>query len=206
MNAWALVVFGTLACSACARPVLPDPRAAVLRFREAALAGDADAIYSLLDERSQRSYGRHGVARLVRDGRTELSRTAKALSERGVAIETTAELAFRDGEVAVLVAQDGQFRVQAAGALPAGARSPAEALAELRRALGRRSYPALVRVLTQESRGALEQDLRSLVQGLESPGALDIQVDGDSAEVEVVGGHWVKLKREAGVWRVKDFD
>ncbi len=61
-------------------------------------------------------------------------------------------------------------------------------------------------VLSQETRGAMESDLKSLVEGLENPDTLDVKVSGDSAVVEVPGGHQVKLRREAGVWRIQDFD
>jgi hypothetical protein len=106
----------------------------------------------------------------------------------------------------VLDLEGGHFRVSAAAGLPAGARTPAQALGELRGALARRSYAALVRVLSGETRSALEGDMRSLVEGLEHPDALDVRAHGETAEVEVPGGHKVLLKREAGVWKVVDFD
>jgi hypothetical protein len=77
-------------------------------------------------------------------------------------------------------------------------------LAGLRQALSRRSYIALVRVLSAETRGALESDVSSIVEGLQDPETLDVQVSGDDAEVELPSGHSVRLKREAGVWRVED--
>jgi hypothetical protein len=42
------------------------------------------------------------------------------------------------------------------------------------------------------------------VRGLEDAETLDVQVRGDAAEVELPGGHIVKLKRERGVWRIED--
>jgi hypothetical protein len=123
-----------------------------------------------------------------------------------VTVEARARVRFADGEAATLDVEDGAFRVEAAYALPAGARTPADALAELRRVLARRSYAGLVRVLTERARSALEADLRSLVEGLESPEGLQVDVTGDTATAEVPGGHEVKLKREGGVWRVEDFD
>ena len=69
-----------------------------------------------------------------------------------------------------------------------------------------RSYAGLMRVLTASTRAAIEQDLRSLVEGLERPETLHVEVSGDSATVGVPGGHSVKLKRDGGVWRVEDFD
>ena len=61
-------------------------------------------------------------------------------------------------------------------------------------------------MLSLETRDALETDLRSLVEGLENPQTLDVKVSGDNAVVTVPGGHQVKLKREAGVWKIQDFD
>ena len=49
-------------------------------------------------------------------------------------------------------------------------------------------------------------DVGALVNALEHPETLDIQVNGDAAEVQLPSGHRVLLKREAGVWRVLDFD
>jgi hypothetical protein len=106
----------------------------------------------------------------------------------------------------VLEVEDGKYRISAAAGLPFGARTPAAALSELRRALAQRSYAALIRVLSSDTRGAVEGDMRTLVEGLERPDALDVKVHGESAEVSVPGGHKVLLKREAGIWRVHDFD
>jgi hypothetical protein len=63
-----------------------------------------------------------------------------------------------------------------------------------------------MRVLTADTRSAAENDVRSLVRGLEHPDTLDIRVTGDTARVELPSGHSVTLKKEAGVWRVEDFD
>ena len=52
----------------------------------------------------------------------------------------------------------------------------------------------------------MENDLRSLVDGLNEPETLEVKVTGDGALVPVPGGHQVKLKRDSGVWRVDDFD
>jgi hypothetical protein len=61
-------------------------------------------------------------------------------------------------------------------------------------------------LMANDAQGALETDLGSLVSGLEHPETLDIQINGDSAEVQLPTGHLIKLKREAGIWRVLDFD
>ena len=190
----------------CARPALPDPRAAAQKYARAAERGDADAIHAMLTSKAQRSYGRPGTRRMVAESRRELARQGRALAAKDSTIQTSARVRFADGEQAELQVEGGDFKIRSAAALPAGARTPVQALQELRAALARRSYGSLMRVLGTDTRSALENDLRSLVDGLEQPETLDVRVSGDRAEVEVPGGHSVKLKREAGVWRVEDFD
>jgi len=73
-----------------------------------------------------------------------------------------------------------------------------------KKALARRSYPALLRVLSSKARTAVEMDLRSLEAGLADPKTLDVKVTGDRAEVEIPGGHAVTLERDGGTWRVDD--
>lgn len=195
-----------LLSSGCATTGVPDPGPAAERFAAAAERGDADAIHSMLTEDAQRRYGTDGTRERVRDARTELARRGKALRGDATTVEAVATVRYLDGETASLEVQDGRFYVSSAAALPAGARSPVEALAQLRHVLARRSYAGLVRVLTAETRSAIESDLRSLVEGLEEPESLDVQVRGDTAVVSVPGGHQVTLRREEGVWRVRDFD
>lgn len=189
----------------CAGESLPDPRGAAQAYAEAAQRGDDAAIYAMLSSESQSTYGRAGTKKLVKDAKAELAASGKALASPSSQIEARATVRFTDGEDAVLAIEDGDFRVTAALALPSGARTPAQALGELRAALARRSYAALMQVLSAETRAAVERDLAALVKGLEHPDSLDIRVDGDKATVTLPGGHSVSLEREEGVWRVEDF-
>jgi hypothetical protein len=186
---------------------VPDPRDAVANYADAAKRGDADAIYELLSEKGRRSLSREEVRRIVKDERGELADAAKALQAPGVVVKARARVRYADGEDTQLELDDqGVFRIGGADALPAGARTPEQALEELRRVLARRSYAGLMRVLSPATRSAIEGDLRSLVTGLEHPEGLEVTVVGDSATVQIPGGHEVKLKREGGVWHVEDFD
>lgn len=200
----AIVLVGLL-CG-CGRQALPDPRAAADRWSEAVERGDSAAVYEMLTDDAKRTYGQPGTKRLLEANKKEIQRDARALASPGTEVEATATVRFADGEQAVLEVEEGEFKVGSAGALPSGARTPAQALADLRQALARRSYPGLMRVLSSDTKNAMENDLRSLVSGLEQPETLDVKVTGDSAEVTIPGGHSVRLKREAGVWRVEDFD
>ncbi|WP_235880195.1 hypothetical protein [Polyangium aurulentum] len=192
--------------AACGGSSMPDPKDAVRAYAEAAARGDADAIYGMLSEKGQRSLSRDEVRRLVGQERKELADQAKALASPGVVVKARARVRYPDGEDATLELEGGTFRISAADALPAGARTPAQALEQLRRVLARRSYAGLLRVLSPSTRSAIENDLRSLVEGLEHPEGLEVEVAGDRATVQIPGGHEVKLRREAGVWHVEDFD
>jgi hypothetical protein len=194
-------------CAGCGAQAIDDPKDAAAAYAEAASRGDADALYEMLGEKGKRSLTRAEVRALVAAERAELGERAKALRAPGVLVTARATVRYPDGEEATLdLEKDGVFRISAVDALPSGARTPAQALEELRRVLARRSYAGLMRVLTPSTRAAIEADLRSLVEGLERPEGLEVDVAGDTATVPVPGGHEVKLRREAGVWRVEDFD
>jgi hypothetical protein len=190
----------------CASQRVPDPKVTARAYASAAQRGDAEAIYALLTREGQRALGRAGTKQLVQESKSELGRTAQAIQSDDARVEASAEARFSDGESATLVLEQGRFFVDAASLLPARPRTPSQALSGLRRALARRSYPALMALMASDSRGALESDIGALVSGLSHPETLDIQVNGDAAEVQLPSGHRVMLKREAGIWRVLDFD
>jgi hypothetical protein len=198
----------SLCAAGCGSSSLPDPKDAVRVYADAAARGDADAIYAMLSDKGRAALSRDEVRRRVAEERAELAEQARSVTAPGVVVTTRARVRYPDGEVATLeLDQDERaFKISAADALPAGARSPEQALEQLRRVLARRSYAGLMRVLTPAARGAVEGDVRSLVEGLEQPEGLEVHVAGDSATVQIPGGHEVKLRREAGVWRVEDFD
>ncbi len=190
---------------ACGGGAMPDPRDAARAYARAARAGDAAALHAMMTSEAQRAYGPEGVKKVVSEARTELASRGQALATGPLRAESRAQLTYEDGEAAVLDLDSGRFFVSSAGTLPAGAATPSQALAELRRALASRSYPALVRVLAKGSATDLEETFSSLVEALEQPETLDVPVTGDRAVVELPEGHTVTLRREDGVWRVEDF-
>lgn len=202
----AALALAALAGVACGRPEVPDARDAAKAYAEALRRGDHQAVYGMMTRESQRALGAQGTQRLLADAKGELARQSASLLEPGTRVEAVATYRLEDGESTELVLTDQGFRVSAAGTFPSAARTPAQALEALRRALARRSYPALVRVLSSETQSAVETEVRALVEGLENAETLDVKVEGDSATVEVPGGHRIRLKREAGVWRVDDVE
>jgi len=192
--------------SGCTSLAVPDPKAAADEYARAAARGDANAIYAMMTTSSQEAYGRNDIKRIVSEQRAELAEQAKGITARAARTSATARLRYADGEEAQLELANDRFWVTAAGTLPGGARTTEQALDQLRRVLARRSYAGLMRVLSPATRTAIERDLRALVEGLERPETLHIEVTGDIASVSVPQGHSVKLKRENGIWRVDDFD
>lgn len=201
-----VLVLLSLSSSACTAGGLPDPRDAARAYGDAAARGDAGALYAMMSASSQLDRRKQDVAKMLADERAELAEQAAALAEPGSRLTATARLRYADGEEAALDLRQGRYWVTSAGALPGGGRTPEEALDQLRHVLARRSYAGLMRVLSPATRAAVESDVRSFVDGLNEPATLPVQVTGDAAIVPVPGGHQVKLKREAGVWRVEDFD
>jgi len=200
------VAAATAMSAGCARATIPDPRDTVRAYEAAAAKGDARAIHGMLSERSRKSLAVSDVERMLADERAELTTQAKAMQDPSTVVRASARVRYADGEDATLDVEEGTFHISSADALPAGARTPNEALEQLRRVLARRSYAGLMRVLSPSTRSAIESDLRSLVDGLAHPDGLDVQVSGDVASVQIQGGHFVKLRRDAGVWKVEDFD
>lgn len=196
----------TVVLVGCSERAVPDPRTAAVKYAQAASHGDSDAIYEMMTTSAQKARSRDDVKRMVAEQRGELAEQAKSLSAKDARVEAFARLRYEDGEEAQLELRDGRFWITSAGALPGGSRTPEQALDQLRRVLARRSYAGLMRVLSPSTRAAIEQDLRSLVSGLERPETLHVEVTGDTALVTIPGGHSVKLRREGGVWRVEDFD
>ncbi|HEY8038450.1 MAG TPA: hypothetical protein VIF15_01600 [Polyangiaceae bacterium] len=200
------VALVALCLAGCASTSVPDPHAAARAYADAAARGDGEALYQMMSTSSRQARSKDDLKKMVAEERDELAQQGKELAGPDVRVEATARLRYADGEEAALELHDGRYWVTAAGALPGGARTPEEALEQLRRVLARRSYAGLMRVLSPATRAAIELDLRTLVDGLDEPGTLPVQVTGDSAVVNVPGGHQVKMKRDGGVWRVEDFD
>lgn len=203
----AAILFSLAAGAGCTTSYgVPDPDRTIVDYAAAIDGGDAEAIYAMMSEESRRSVSLEQVQRMLSEQQAELSEHAKSLRDDGRATDATAEVRYDDGEVVSLDLHDGAFRVTAADGLPAASHTPVQALSQLRRVLARRSYAGLLRVLSPRTRAALERDLRSLVEGLDEPDSLHVEVAGDEATITVPGGHQVFLKREDGVWYVDDFN
>lgn len=190
----------------CASQAVPEPRAALLQYETAVREKDAAALHALLSAEARRAVSVKDVQNWLAESQPQLQRRAQALTSKSSQWTTRATVRYVDGETATLTLEQGEFRIDAAAALPASARTPEEALSHLRRALAGRNYPALTRILTPDSARALEDKFRGLVNALEQPQALPVQIDGKRASVVTADGHRIELEEKDGVWRVRDFE
>lgn len=196
----------TVVCLACASRQVPDPRATVRLWSDALERGDSNSVYALLNDSSQQALGREGVTEVLTRDRRELLQEARAVSADNARLETVARVSFEGDRSALLVLEDGQFKLAAAAALPTRADSPEDALRELRDVLERRSFAGLLRVLTADASQTLSAHLEGVIDALGDSGTVQIEVDGRRATARLPGGHTVTMEREDGAWRIRDFD
>lgn len=156
----------------------------------------------MLSESSRKELRVADVRARFDDAGEELRAQAKGITDPAASVRATAR--FEDG--ATLELEDGSFKLAFTDALPAGGRSPVEALEQLRRVLARPSYAGLMRVLSGSTRAAITKELRGLAEALSEPDKLEIETSSERASVRLEGGRVIKLRREQGLWRVEGFD
>ncbi len=200
------VIAALIALAGCGGATLPSPQKTIDAYIGATKRGDHKTLHSLLSEHDRVRLSVSDVSSLVRENSAELRDAAAKFGGRSAITEATAQIEFEDGEKVTLDLEHGQFQIGSVGTLPGGSASPNQAIAELRRALSRRSYPALLRVLSPKARRMMEDMLRSLATGLAHPESLPIVENGDTAKVRIPGGHFVKLRREGNEWHVEFFE
>ncbi len=184
-----------------------QPNAVLAAWAQAVTASDAHAGWALLDERGRAGLDEARFAALFVENRADLEAQARAIAASAQRpITAQARLVLVDGEVVVLVLEEGAWRIDG-GVLDApGLHTPQDAVASLRRALQRRSLAGVLRVLARSTRGDVEAELTRMLDATEDPANFDLQVQGDSAEVRLTGGAHIRLVRESGEWRVVDVE
>lgn len=194
-----------LGCGATA--TVPAPEAAVHSYLVAIRAGDAEALHALLDAETRALVSPEELASAMTDNEAELTEQATAIEaalERGA--DAQARVPLGDGERAVLVIEEGRWRLLG-GVLDAPAlRTPRDAVLALRRALLRRSMRGVSRVLAREPRAELEAEIVQFLDDTEDELDLEYEVRGSVATVRTSSGREVHLIREAGEWRVVEVE
>lgn len=186
---------------------MPLPNVALAAWSRAIASQDADAAWALLDPGARTGLDRARFRALLAENRREIDAQAQVIGVRAEQpVTAQARLALVDGEVVVLVLEDGVWRIDGGVLDTSGLRTPQDAIASLRRALLRRSLPGVLRVLSRTTRGEVEAERSRLLDATEDPADLDLHVEGDHAEVRLTGGAHVRLMREAGEWHVVDVE
>lgn len=192
----------------CLRAGVPDPRVTANEWAEAADKGDADALHGLLTRRGQATVSRAEVATTVGSAKAELRAQAgeirRATKEP---VPTVALLRYPDGTEATLVLEEGRFALRSGGFLPGGGAHPEETIAAFRDALRRRSYGALLRLLSPNLRAVVEAQLSGLERAIpDDPRKVVPTEAGDELEIKLDDGHRLKLRRVDKTWYIENFE
>src|SRR5690606_1703006 len=137
MRWWCGIFAASWVVVGCAGTQAAEPKSLVARMHDAAKRQDVDAFYASLDSAARASLSKQEVAALLKGANAEIVARLQALSETDAEVTQVASVRYVDGERSTLAFERGAYRVTSAGAFPSTARSPAEALGDLRRALAR---------------------------------------------------------------------
>jgi len=197
-----------LLLAACgSRPPVPGPDATLLAYAQAAERGDADAAWEILSPAEKQRTSREDLRRAFRENRAELEDQARTLRRALAApVRASAEVPTADGGRAIVALEKGSWRIAGGVTGAESLRTPRDTMAVLRSALQRRSYDAVLRVLSRSARAQVEDEVRRLLFALEDIDALSIEVDGDHARIELDPGHAVELQHEDGEWRIVEVE
>ncbi len=205
-NVAALSLFVLLSgCATFSRVSHPDTL--LTRYVEAIESGDIDGAYALLSEAQRHRVSRAEFREAAGAYPQELEAQARELRRQmAEPISVSGEVPMASGERAIFILQDGHWRITEGAAGAASLTSPLQTIRVLRRALQRRSYPGVLRVLSREARSQLEDEISRIIEGLEDEEALSVEVTGNRARVVYDENHFVDLQREDGEWVIVDMD
>lgn len=196
----ALVLAG---CAARAR----SPQATLLAYAQAIEQQDPRAAYLLLahDRRAQLSESE--FAARFRAGTAELRVQARHLRQAALTGRLHERARVESaGRVSLLEREPAGWRVSVPGRIELGAQTPEEALRRFVQALEERSFDALLRLLAEPLRGAVERELAERLSRLKAALGKPIPLDADRARIRYDPRYHLDLLRENGQWRVADFN
>jgi hypothetical protein len=200
------VLFAGLGIACTRTASIPDPKATADAWAEAAEKGDSEALYGMLTKRSQATMSKTEVARTVASSRAELKEQAAGIKATK-AIVAVALVRWDDGTEASLTLENGQFHVNDAVMMPGGGATPEETVAGFRSALKRRSYPAMVRMLTPALRATVEAQLEGIGRAIAEPDKISYPTGtGDEMEIKLENGHKLRLKKVDKKWYIDNFE
>lgn len=220
MRAWLYALGLALGLSGC--PGLDagaTPESTVGAFASALREGRVDDAYALMSEGYRRRVSRDEFRRYFDDYPAEVRQTARALSDRAGRAEQEAVVEYGEGETLRLVREHGAWRVATDVVDFYDQSSPRAALRAFVRAMERRRYDVVLRLVPErdregttaegmqaawegEGREEIERLLANLRASLDNP----IEEVGDRATMTYGDRFRVQFLREDGAWLIDDPD
>lgn len=193
------------ACSSLNR--VPHPDAVLQQYVEHIEGGELDAAYALLSEAQRQSMSLDEFRTAAQEHPEELASQVRELRRQMTEpIPVRAEIRLDSGDVATFQLHGGRWRIAEGAAGAVSLTSPTQTLRALRRALLRRSYRGVLRVLSREARAQVEDEIARIIEGIEDEESLTIEVTGNRARVIYDENHFLELQREDGEWMIVDMN
>lgn len=204
--ATALVLIITASgCTPIGRASHPDQL--LQQYVERIEQGEIDAAYNLLSERQRQRISHEEFRQRAQQYSEELEAQSRELRRQmSEPIPVTAEVHLETGEIATLTLQEGRWRIAEGAANAVSLASPLQTVRALRRALQRRSYFGVLRVLGREARSQVEDEVARIVEGLDDEESFTVEITGNRARINYDGEHFIDLEREDGEWVIVDMD
>lgn len=214
---FALVAIALSGCAGLSAGATPE--SAVASFASALREGRTRDAYALMSESYRRRVPFEEFERYFRDYPVEVRETARSLSARRGRPEEEARVTYGEGEQLRLVREGGDWRVATDVVDFYDQSSPRAALRAFVRAMERRRYDVVLRLIPEadregmseermreawegEGREEVERLLANLRASLDNP----IEEVGDRATMVYGDRFRVQFVRERGAWRIEDPD
>lgn len=193
------------ACSSVNR--VPHPDGTLQRYIEHVEQGELDEAYELLSEAERQRVSLEEFQRAARENPEELASQVRELRRQMAdPIPVRAEVRLESGDVATFELYEGRWRIAEGAAGAVSLTSPVQTLRALRRALQRRSYRGVLRVLSREARAQVEDEVVRIIEGIEDEESLTIEITGNRARIVYDDTHFLELQREDGEWMIVDMN
>jgi hypothetical protein len=220
-GALAACVVATLFGAGCASAEPPPrgPAETLSDYAKALEEGRAREAYELLSDEAKKSIPFEAFRRMVEENPEEIRDISVALSRPSGDPLVTATVTAPNGETLLLVYEGGEWHVDASAIDLYSQATPKAAVLAFARAFNNRRFDVLMRFvpdgkleglnaakLEQAWAGEQREEMERLVQALEAalPTA-KFELLGDRATMAYGAGGTVELIREAGVWKIEEF-
>jgi hypothetical protein len=215
-GAFALFVFE--GCAAFQRPG-DDPQATLHAYAQALDQGRADEAYGYLSDDARRGISLEAFRRTVKDDPEGVAEIGRALERAAAPAVVTATVTTPGGQELHLVLEKGSWRVDASTIDLYAQDTPRHAIVGFVRAIERQRYDLVMRYVPDAHRAGLDaaklraawegrdkEDMAQVVSSLKHAlTSATIEETGTHAAMQYGSGA-IQLVREAGLWKIENFD